>query len=1115
MKHIKHLLTLILFAVPVLLMSMTICAHAQVTIITIGYQSPDVGSTDIHEGCKELQKIGNDPAYPLYGQYVLASDIDCTGIAFVPIGNDSHPFTGTFDGKGHTIKGLNINLANQDYVGLFGYASSGWYPAWAMNLNLDTVYIRGGQYTGALVGKVDGVVSPIVHITINNADIAGSKYVGGLVGYSNASGIITSSTNNVKVNGDTAGGLVGWDASPINQCSSSGIVSGTSYAGGLVGYLGANFIVNSYSLAQVEGSNNNSILGGLVGSFSPQSGNAYPIHSSYAAGKVDLTLHSGGIVGQTYPILSTAQTYWDINTTGQSSDPVASDMGKTTVEMQQQSTFSSWDPITSSSGWDFNKVWYIVNAQGYPILKWQLEPGASLWNTASVLSRQPELFSVPLTGVDADNRKMINWDYLGLATQGVNWQDIMVLSTPRYWSNTPADIPGAVNWLDLFLLSSSGVNWTDLSVLTTSGINWASINPMIRAGINWTDWAVLSKSGINYSDVAVFTQSGINWGTLSIEKKTSNHWSDWATLSKSAVNWSNISTLSNAGINWNNVGVLEDPIDWADVAALSQSLTSWSKVSNLSHLGTDWDNINFLNTVPMTTTNLFTLREIGVNTEGSQPTGNVLVNLNLSGFGSSTTPTIFTSVPPGINCQLNFGVQSGTCVASFPKNQFVNLNASYPFGTTIHWGINQCDNIIISNYPWCTFAPDSNINLNIGVAYTPADDLTINLNGNGHGNISVVAQPANNGYFFMCSSSIDPNQPGMISCNGSYIHGTQLTLTATPVAGSIFKGWTGIPYCANENPCTTTINSSVTGSAEFDLTPISVNVVLTGPGQATFVSTPPGINCSLSGGTGVGTCYGLFQKNQPLTLTATNVTSTNGIDWMGYCDKTATSCTITPSPGGQNWNIQVPPPVALNINVSGNGQGLIGVSPISVNNLFGCTFPIGGSNAGTTVCHGSFTVGTQITLTATPVAGSVFKRWTGIPGCSIQSVCRFTINNNLTAGVQFDAIPPVISNGQPTGNLPVKTKVVTLSVNTNEQATCRYSTIPNTAYLAMTNTMDTTNGTTHTKVIPVSGVGGYSYYVRCADTAGNADVIDYSITFQVGWPQAIAVPVGSMSESSE
>jgi hypothetical protein len=60
-----------------------------------------------------------------------------------------------------------------------------------------------------------------------------------------------------------------------------------------------------------------------------------------------------------------------------------------------------------------------------------------------------------------------------------------------------------------------------------------------------------------------------------------------------------------------------------------------------------------------------------------------------------------------------------------------------------------------------------------------------------------------------------------------------------------------------------------------------------------------------------------------------------------------------------------------------------------------------------------------------------------------------------------DTTPPVRSNGQPTGNLPAGTTQTIISLTTNENANCRYSTTSGVSYPSMTNTFSTTGGTTH------------------------------------------------------
>jgi hypothetical protein len=97
-----------------------------------------------------------------------------------------------------------------------------------------------------------------------------------------------------------------------------------------------------------------------------------------------------------------------------------------------------------------------------------------------------------------------------------------------------------------------------------------------------------------------------------------------------------------------------------------------------------------------------------------------------------------------------------------------------------------------------------------------------------------------------------------------------------------------------------------------------------------------------------------------------------------------------------------------------------------------------------------------------------------------------------------DTTPPGRSEGSPTGTLPAGTTSTTLSLNTDETATCRYSTTAGVAYSRMRNTFSTTGGSSHT-----TAVGGledgttFTFYVRCRDPSRNANPDDYLIRFSI------------------
>ncbi len=86
-----------------------------------------------------------------------------------------------------------------------------------------------------------------------------------------------------------------------------------------------------------------------------------------------------------------------------------------------------------------------------------------------------------------------------------------------------------------------------------------------------------------------------------------------------------------------------------------------------------------------------------------------------------------------------------------------------------------------------------------------------------------------------------------------------------------------------------------------------------------------------------------------------------------------------------------------------------------------------------------------------------------------------------------DTTPPLRTNGQPSGM--ITTSSTTLSLTTNEPATCKYD--------LMTKAFSTTGGTSHSQLISGLSPGNYNYYVRCSDVVGNYNTDDFPISFSV------------------
>jgi hypothetical protein len=110
----------------------------------------------------------------------------------------------------------------------------------------------------------------------------------------------------------------------------------------------------------------------------------------------------------------------------------------------------------------------------------------------------------------------------------------------------------------------------------------------------------------------------------------------------------------------------------------------------------------------------------------------------------------------------------------------------------------------------------------------------------------------------------------------------------------------------------------------------------------------------------------------------------------------------------------------------------------------------------------------------------------------------------------LDAVSVVRSNGQPSGVLAAGVTQTTISLNTDQKATCRFATTAGIPYASMLYPFSTTGGMSHSTVVTGLTNGAiYSFFVRCADSLGNANPEDFSIVFSVANPGDTTPPVRS------
>jgi hypothetical protein len=351
---------------------------------------------------EDLNDIGNHQE-DWDKHFILVADIDMSNYAgskFRMIGEKTGdggvPFNGVFNGDKHIIKNFSYaGEKGESGIGLFSYIG---VHGKVVDLRLEDVNVSNTYWDGD-VGALVGVNRGTVQNCYAKGKVSGLNSVGGLVGY-NDYGTISECYAYGKVSGITfTGGFAGGNLGIISNCNSFCEVFGNDYSGGLVGanyhgtisccyskgsitgtrygtggFVGVNVdgnISNSYSAFSVSG---NIIVGGLLG---------YNIDSSvlycYSIGKVEGSGDVGGFVGENDSSI-VSNSFWDIQTSDLDVGVGYSDggtitnlLGKTTEEMQTQSTFTDY-------GWDFvgettngtEDIWRMPFKTGYPVLNWQI-----------------------------------------------------------------------------------------------------------------------------------------------------------------------------------------------------------------------------------------------------------------------------------------------------------------------------------------------------------------------------------------------------------------------------------------------------------------------------------------------------------------------------------------------------------------------------------------------------------------------------------------------------------------------------------------------------------------------------------------------------------------------
>jgi hypothetical protein len=217
-----------------------------------------------------------------------------------------------------------------------------------------------------------------------------------------------------------------------------------------------------------------------------------------------------------------------------------------------------------------------------------------------------------------------------------------------------------------------------------------------------------------------------------------------------------------------------------------------------------------------------------------------------------------------------------------------------------------------------------------------------------------------------------------------------VSLTATPHPGAHFVRWEG---CDDQGGANCQVNvaegHAKTVTAVFGGSPAATNplaVSRTAGGKVT--SEPAGIDCG-------STCTASFPRNQNVKLIATPDPGGRFSGWAGqWCGGTNLECVVTMDRAKTvaAYFGNSPPPSEVPLIVSKSGTGTIASNPPGI--------------ACEPVCSASFTVGSTVTLTASPASGWIFGGWGG--DCGGTGACVLPIDGPKAITATFREQPPVM-----------------------------------------------------------------------------------------------------------
>ena len=245
----------------------------------------------------------------------LTANIELTE-AWTPMGSQKQPFTGSFDGDGHSITGMSITFDSDDksigapYLGLFGYVKgTADKKAEIKNLtltgklNITENYRNSYAYSGGLVGGAEYVSFTDVTVDVAVTAKQGTapypwSYIGGFAGtVVNADFLRCVNNGSVTSDGDYVSGFVPKsEKTTYTACANNGAITGRTKIGGFGAEVKSTKVVdscNTGAIGLIAYGTGKQAIGGLFAEIRYGSS----ITRSYNSGAVTGDCYVGGLVG--------------------------------------------------------------------------------------------------------------------------------------------------------------------------------------------------------------------------------------------------------------------------------------------------------------------------------------------------------------------------------------------------------------------------------------------------------------------------------------------------------------------------------------------------------------------------------------------------------------------------------------------------------------------------------------------------------------------------------------------------------------------------------------------------------------------------------------------------